>query len=156
MANRTIKPPLFLPPLPVAVRWVFRPALLHKWFEGCTSPFPRQTYPTVSVTGMPRAVYRLRTAIRILSSATCRSKSRAMRPWPNCLTQFIFVSARLRRWYLVSFHQSARPRYLQALTASFRAIARAVVGLQSWAFLRGGMTAAAPRAAITLWHLRVS
>jgi hypothetical protein len=69
--------------------------------------------------------------------------------------QFIFVSARLWRWFPLNFWHKARPRYLQALTALFRAIAPAVVGFQSWAFLRGGMMAAAPRLAITLWHLRV-
>jgi hypothetical protein len=31
-------------------------ALLHKSDEGRTTPFPRQTYPTASVRGMPRAV----------------------------------------------------------------------------------------------------
>jgi len=31
-------------------------ALLHKLVEGQTSPFPGRTYPTGSVTGMPRAV----------------------------------------------------------------------------------------------------
>ena len=31
-------------------------ALLHKSGEGRASPFPRRTYPTGSVTGMPRAV----------------------------------------------------------------------------------------------------
>ena len=38
----------------------------------------------------------------------------------------------------------ARPRYLDALTASFRATAPALVGFQGFAFLRGGMTALAP------------
>ncbi len=34
------------------------------------SPFPGQTYPTVSVTGMPSAVKPFRTATRIWNSAT--------------------------------------------------------------------------------------
>lgn len=34
----------------------FRPALLHKSADGRGSPFPGQTYPTGSVTGMPSAV----------------------------------------------------------------------------------------------------
>ena len=39
-------------------------ALLHKSADGRSSPFPGQTYPTGSVTGMPSAVYPFRTAIR--------------------------------------------------------------------------------------------
>jgi hypothetical protein len=39
---------------------------------------------------------------------------------------------------------------------SLHAIAPAVSGFQGLAFLRGGMIAAAPRAAIASWHLRVS
>lgn len=31
-------------------------ALLHKWLSGRLSPFPRRTYPTGTVTGMPSAV----------------------------------------------------------------------------------------------------
>jgi len=72
--------------------FVFNPqcqgALLHKSVCERASPFPGRTYPTGFVTGMPRAVYRLSTAIRTWSSATCRPKSRAMRPWPRSLTQF--------------------------------------------------------------------
>jgi hypothetical protein len=37
-----------------------------------------------------------------------------------------------------------------------RAIAPAVSGFHGLAFLRGGMIAAAPRAAMASWHLRVS
>jgi hypothetical protein len=37
-----------------------------------------------------------------------------------------------------------------------RATAPAVSGFQGLAFLRGGMIAAAPRAAMASWHLRVS
>ena len=37
-----------------------------------------------------------------------------------------------------------------------RAIAPAVSGFHGLAFLRGGMMAAAPRAALASWHLRVS
>ena len=37
---------------------------------GRGSPFPGQTYPTASVTGIPSVVWPFRTAIRIWSSAT--------------------------------------------------------------------------------------
>ena len=53
--------------------------LLCKSRQGWTSPFPGRTHPMASVTGMPRAVKRFRTATLTWSSATCRSKSRAMR-----------------------------------------------------------------------------
>jgi hypothetical protein len=39
-------------------------ALLHKWPDGQGFPFPGQTYPTVSVTGMARAVKPFRAATR--------------------------------------------------------------------------------------------
>ena len=45
-------------------------ALLHKSDDGRTSPFPGQTYPATSVTGVPRAVNSLRTATRTWTSAT--------------------------------------------------------------------------------------
>jgi hypothetical protein len=45
---------------------------------------------------------------------------------------------------------------LCARSASFLAMAPAVVGFHGWAFLRGVMTAEAPRSAMALWHLRVS
>jgi hypothetical protein len=45
-------------------------ALLHKSADGHGSPFPRQTYPTASVTGMPSAVKPLSTATRTWNSAT--------------------------------------------------------------------------------------
>ena len=51
------------------------------------------------------------------------------------------------------YRKSYSPRVrspVAALTASFRAMAPGVVGFQNCAFLRGGMIAAAPRAAITL------
>lgn len=51
--------------------------------------------------------------MRTCSSVTCRSKSRAMRPWQRSLTQFILVSARLLRWYPVRFRHRARPRYFE-------------------------------------------
>ncbi|WP_236016625.1 metallophosphoesterase [Salipiger abyssi] len=44
--------------------------LLYKSGDGRGSPFPRRTYPTASVTGMPSAVYPFRTAMRTWSSAT--------------------------------------------------------------------------------------
>ena len=45
-------------------------ALLHKWSDGRGSPFPGQTHPTASVTGMPSAVKPFRTATRTWNSAT--------------------------------------------------------------------------------------
>ena len=45
-------------------------ALLHKATEGRMSPFPGQPHPTVSVTGMPRAVKPFMTATRIWNPAT--------------------------------------------------------------------------------------
>ncbi|OSP50190.1 hypothetical protein BV911_19085 [Pseudoruegeria sp. SK021] len=40
-------------------------ALLHKFEMGRSAPFPRHTYPTAFVTGIPRAVNRFSTAARI-------------------------------------------------------------------------------------------
>jgi len=45
-------------------------ALLHKSADGRGSPFLEQTYPTVSVMGVPSAVKPFRTATRIWNSAT--------------------------------------------------------------------------------------
>ena len=45
-------------------------ALLHKSGDGRGSPFPGQTHPTTSVTGMPRAVKPFRTATLTWNSAT--------------------------------------------------------------------------------------
>jgi len=45
-------------------------ALLHKSPDFRTSPIPGQTYPTTTVTGMPRAVKPFRTATLTWSSAT--------------------------------------------------------------------------------------
>ena len=45
-------------------------ALLHKSAVDRTSPFPGQTYPATSVTGVPRAVNPLSTATRTWNSAT--------------------------------------------------------------------------------------
>ncbi|WP_416348443.1 type II toxin-antitoxin system HigB family toxin [Gemmobacter sp.] len=45
-------------------------ALLHKSGDGQGSPFPGQTHPTASVTGMPSAVKPFRTATRTWNSAT--------------------------------------------------------------------------------------
>ena len=50
--------------------WELPVALLHKSDDRRTSPFPGQTYPTVSVTGMPRAVKPFRMATRTWNSAT--------------------------------------------------------------------------------------
>ena len=45
-------------------------ALLHKSGDRRTSPFPGQTYPMASVTGMPSAVKPFMTATRTWNSAT--------------------------------------------------------------------------------------
>ena len=45
-------------------------ALLHKLGDGRASPFPGQTYPATSVTGVPSAVKPFRTATRSWNSAT--------------------------------------------------------------------------------------
>ena len=52
--------------------------------------------------------------------------------------------------------QSARPKRVDARKASLRAIAPVVSGFHGLAFLRGGMTAAAPRSAMASWHFLVS
>ncbi len=44
--------------------------LLHKSAADCPSPFPGQTYPATSVTGMPSAVKPLSTATLTWNSAT--------------------------------------------------------------------------------------
>ena len=49
-----------------------------------------------------------------------------------------------------------RPKRFDARRASLRATAPGVSGFQGLPFLRGGMIAAAPRAAMASWHLRVS
>jgi hypothetical protein len=76
--------------------------------------------------------------------------------WPKSFMQCIFISARLRRWYPLQFRQIARPRYFDARRASLRAMAPVMAGFQGLAFLRGEMTAWAPRSAMALWQLRVS
>lgn len=129
---------------------------MHKSGLGRTSPYPGRTYPTVTVSGMPRAVNPLSIAARIWISATCLSKSRAEGRWPSSFTQCILVSTRLRRWYPVRCRHNARPRYLVDRTASLRALAPGVSGFHNLAFLRGGITAWAFRSAIASWHLRVS
>ena len=45
------------------------PALLRKSPDGRSSPVPGQIYPTISVTGMPRAVKPFRTATLTWNSA---------------------------------------------------------------------------------------
>jgi len=52
-----------------------------------------------TVVGVPSRVKRLRMAARTCSSATWRSKSRAITRSPSSLKQRILVSTRLRRWY---------------------------------------------------------
>ena len=86
--------------------------------------------------------------MRIWISATCLSKSRAIDDWPSSFTQCIFVSTRLRRWHPLHRRHRVRPRYRCALMASLRAIAPSLVGFQGFAFLRGGITAQASRAAM--------
>ncbi len=113
-------------------------ALLRKSASGQSSPFPGHTYPAATVIGMPSAVKRLRTATRIWTSATWRSKSRDISRWPSCFTQFIFVSTLLRRWYPLQFRQSARPKCFDARRISFRARAPAVSGFQGLALRRVG------------------
>jgi len=63
-------------------------------------------------------------------------------------TQCILVSTRLLRWQPLQRRQMVRPKRFDARRASFRAIAPAVQGFYGFAFLRGGMMAAAPRAAM--------
>jgi hypothetical protein len=58
--------------------------------------------------------------------------------------------------YPLRRRQIARPRYFDVRSASFRATAPAVTVFHGLAFLRGGMTAWAPRSAIASWHFRVS
>lgn len=72
-------------------------ALLRKSADDRTCPFPGHSYPAATVIGIPSAVKRLRTAARIWTSATWRSKSRDINRWPSSFTQFIFVSTLLRR-----------------------------------------------------------
>lgn len=69
---------------------------------------------------------------------------------PELLIRMLLVGYPLHR------RQSARLSYFDARTASFRATAPAVMFFQGFAFLRGGMTAWAPRSAMASWHLRVS
>lgn len=64
-----------------------------------------------------------------------------MRLCPINFIQCILVSTRLSRRYPLHRRQVARPRYRDALTASFRAMAPGVVGSRGLAFFRSGMTA---------------
>ena len=50
------------------VIWLLPGAPWHKSADGRTSPFPGQSHPTASVTGMPSAVKPLRTATRTWNS----------------------------------------------------------------------------------------
>lgn len=52
--------------------------------------------------------------------------------------------------------QMVRPKRCDARRASLRAIAPGVSAFQNLAFLRSGMIAATPRAAMVSWHLRAS
>lgn len=63
-------------------------------------PYPKQTYATHSVTGVPSWVKRFSNAARTRNAATCRSKSRAITRSPPCLKQHILVSTKLRRHFL--------------------------------------------------------
>lgn len=129
---------------------------MYIWTIRGGSPFSGRFHPTVSVTGMPSAVWLFMTATCIWASATWRSKAGAMRRCLSSFIQRIFVSIRLRRWYPLRFSQSARPRCFAARRASFLAKASAVTVLHGFAFLRGGMAAWAPRSVIVSWSLRVS
>jgi len=62
-----------------------------------------------TVTGVPSWVKLLRIAARTCSTATCRSKSRAMTRSPSRLKQRILMSTKLRRWQPLNFFQIARP-----------------------------------------------
>jgi hypothetical protein len=64
-------------------------ALLHKAVGERTSPFLGHIYPVVFVTGMPSAVYPFMMAMRIWTSATCRSKSRTLRRCPSSFMQCV-------------------------------------------------------------------
>ena len=70
-------------------------ALLHKAVGERTFPFPGQIYPVVFVTGMPSPVYPFMMAMRTWTSATCRSKSRAMRRCSSSFMQCIHCPAGL-------------------------------------------------------------
>ena len=129
---------------------MFGRALLRKSADDRTPPFPGHIYPAATVIGIPSAVKRLRTAARIWTSATWRSKSRDINRWPSCFTQFIFVSTLLRRWYPLQLRQSARPKCFDARRISFRARAPAVSGFQGLACRLGGMIAAASRSSMRL------
>jgi len=83
--------------------------------------------------------------MRTWTSAACRSKVSAMRHCPRRFRHCIFVSTRLRRWSPLHRRQRARPRYLAARRASFRASAPAVTVFHGLAFLRGRITAWADR-----------
>lgn len=73
-------------------------ATLDKSTKERNAPFPGHTYPAATVTGMPSAVKRLRTASRIWTAANWQSKPRDISRWPSSFTQFIFASTLLRRW----------------------------------------------------------
>src|SRR5471032_1736165 len=66
---------------------------------GRNPPYRRRSYAMVTVVGVPSRVKRLRMAARTCSSATWRSKSRAITRSPSSLKQRILVTTRLRRWY---------------------------------------------------------
>ena len=85
--------------------------------------------------------------IRIWSSATWRSKSRALNRLSSSFTQCIVVSARLRRWYPCHRRDKARPKGFDALRASLRATAPAVIALHGGRLPMCGMTATTPRSA---------
>jgi hypothetical protein len=70
-------------------------ALLHKAVGKRTFPFPGHIYLMVFVKGMPSAVYLFMMALRTWTSATCRSKSRAMRRCPSSFMQCIHCPAGL-------------------------------------------------------------
>ena len=139
--------------------WLFTTdeALLHKSFDGRTSPFPGQTHPTTSVTGMPRAVKPFKTATR--TWRTPQPDGRSPAPLSDDLTVSHSASWSRRGFGGGSRSIVARSSGRSVLMRTGLRFVRsppAVSGFHGLAFLRGGMMAAAPRAAMASWHLRVS
>ncbi len=76
---------------------VVESALLHNPNSGRGSPYPRRSYATRTVSGVPRLVNLLRIDARTCSSVTCLWKSRAITRSPSLLKHPILVSTKLRR-----------------------------------------------------------
>ena len=122
--------------------------LSRRWSFGQATKPPRLCVaclkalePDFSLELMTSQIYPLDTLCRAdLLEVTC---SGLLRPQPTLLRK----SADER------ISPFARQIYPTALVTG---MPRAVVGFQGCAFLRGGMTAAAPRSVMALWHRRVS